>query len=128
MRILIIFVFTLFSACSSKGLRSPSSYHSKYHAFEPGTMIKLREPVEGAHKAETIYKDKKCQIQKYCRFEIDNDPLRKVTMRGEFKVDSINEDEDKLILITKENEKIQLDCGLKYSMDKISVENDRDLI
>ncbi len=126
MRFSFILMFIFFASCAQKTLiRSPSAFKSKYDAFLPGTKIHLKEPVVQARKEETIYQDSKCEIQKYCRFEIDNDPHRKLTMRGEYIVDSINTEEDKLILLTKEKEKIQLDCGLKYSMKKISVENDR---
>jgi hypothetical protein len=125
MRLILIPVLILSVSCARKFLRSPSSYHSKFEAFTPGTTLKLRGPVELARKEETIHKDNRCEIQKYCNFEIGNDPLRRPTMRGEYKVVSVNEDEDKLILLTKENEKIQLDCGLKYTLEKISVANDK---
>lgn len=126
MKIALVTFIILLCGCSQKRyLRSPANYSSKYEAFTPGTLIKLRAPVEGAYKEETIFEDDRCEVQKYCTFEIDNDPLRRVTMRGEFTVDSINEKEDKLILKTNENEKIQFDCGLKYTMKKISVQNDR---
>ncbi len=125
MRLILILLLIMSVSCTRKFLRSPSSYHSKFEAFTPGSTLKLRSPVELAHKVETIHKDDRCEIQKYCNFEIGNDPLRRPTMRGEFKVAAINEDEDKLVLLTQENEKIQLDCGLKYSIEKISVANDQ---
>lgn len=108
-------------SCSSRVIRSPSSHMSKYDAFHPGTVIKLREPVLGAKKEESIFKDKKCEIFKYCKFEQTDSK----SVKGTFRVVQINEEEEKLVLMSQKNEKVQLDCGLKYTSAKITLENDK---
>jgi hypothetical protein len=120
--VLLLSIFILASCSSNRGIiRSPSSHSSKYESLQAGTIITLREPVVGAKKEESIFKDKNCEIFKYCKFE----KSQTETIQGSFKVVEINNDEEKLVLLSQKNEKLQLDCGLKYIISQITLENDQ---
>ncbi len=122
MNMVLLLSVVILTSCSSRGIiRSPSSHSSKYESLQVGTIITLREPVVGAKKEESIYKDKNCEIFKYCNFE----KSQTETIQGSFKVVEINNDEDKLVLLSQKNEKLQLDCGLKYTTPQITLENDQ---